>query len=147
MAGVPFYLRTGKRWAAGHEIALVFKRAPHLPFDATMTDELARRPGDPVQPDEASRFGSAPRCRATRWKSATQHGLLLWVRIRRDSPSLREADPRRAAREPSLFPVNQESNCPGRYSIPRGLLARMANPIRTSPAGGSRFRIRDAATD
>ena len=33
-AGVPFYLRTGKRLARRvTEIALVFKRAPHLPFE------------------------------------------------------------------------------------------------------------------
>ena len=35
-AGVPFYLRTGKRLARRvTEIAVVFKRAPHLPFTAT----------------------------------------------------------------------------------------------------------------
>ncbi len=34
-AGVPFYLRTGKRLGRRvTEIAVVFKRAPHLPFDA-----------------------------------------------------------------------------------------------------------------
>lgn len=44
-AGVPFYLRTGKRLGRRvTEIALVFKRAPHLPFDATMTDELGQTP-------------------------------------------------------------------------------------------------------
>src|SRR5258707_5280907 len=40
-AGVPFYLRAGKRLGRrGTEIALGFKKAPHLPFDATMTAEL-----------------------------------------------------------------------------------------------------------
>ena len=35
-AGVPFYLRTGKRLGRRvTEIAVVFKRAPHLPFDST----------------------------------------------------------------------------------------------------------------
>src|SRR5690606_26431832 len=42
-AGVPFYLRTGKRLGRRvTEIALVFRRAPHLPFDATMTEELGQ---------------------------------------------------------------------------------------------------------
>ncbi|MFZ3290957.1 glucose-6-phosphate dehydrogenase, partial [Mycobacterium sp.] len=61
-AGVPFYLRTGKRLGRRvTEIALVFKRAPHLPFDATMTDELgANALVIRVQPDEGItlRFGS-----------------------------------------------------------------------------------------
>ncbi len=61
-AGVPFYLRTGKRLGRRvTEIALVFKRAPHLPFDATMTDELGTNAlVIRVQPDEGItiRFGS-----------------------------------------------------------------------------------------
>src|SRR5450631_166724 len=40
-AGVPFYLRTGKRLGRRvTEIAVVFKRAPHLPFEVTATEEL-----------------------------------------------------------------------------------------------------------
>ena len=39
-AGVPFYLRTGKRLGKRvTEIAVVFKRAPHLPFESTATKE------------------------------------------------------------------------------------------------------------
>src|ERR1700758_3701950 len=61
-AGVPFYLRTGTRLGRRvTEIALVFKRAPHLPFDATMTEELgANALVIRVQPDEGVtlRFGS-----------------------------------------------------------------------------------------
>jgi glucose-6-phosphate 1-dehydrogenase len=61
-AGVPFYLRTGKRLGRRvTEIALVFKRAPHLPFDATMTEELGKNAlVIRVQPDEGItlRFGS-----------------------------------------------------------------------------------------
>lgn len=61
-AGVPFYLRTGKRLGRRvTEIALVFRRAPHLPFDATMTDELGTNAMViRVQPDEGVtlRFGS-----------------------------------------------------------------------------------------
>lgn len=61
-AGVPFYLRTGKRLGRRvTEIALIFKRAPHLPFDATMTEELGQNAlVIRVQPDEGItlRFGS-----------------------------------------------------------------------------------------
>ncbi|MBF6209595.1 glucose-6-phosphate dehydrogenase [Nocardia puris] len=61
-AGVPFYLRTGKRLGRRvTEIAVVFKRAPHLPFDQTMTEELGQNAlVIRVQPDEGitMRFGS-----------------------------------------------------------------------------------------
>ncbi|BDR52347.1 glucose-6-phosphate 1-dehydrogenase [Bombiscardovia nodaiensis] len=61
-AGVPFYLRTGKRLGKRtSEIAVVFKRAPHLPFDATATRELgANAVVIRVQPDEGVtlRFGA-----------------------------------------------------------------------------------------
>ncbi|MGH3587082.1 MAG: glucose-6-phosphate dehydrogenase [Pseudonocardia sp.] len=61
-AGVPFYLRTGKRLGRRvTEIAVIFKRAPHLPFDATMTEELGQNAlVVRVQPDEGvtMRFGS-----------------------------------------------------------------------------------------
>jgi glucose-6-phosphate 1-dehydrogenase len=61
-AGVPFYLRTGKRLGRRvTEIALIFKRAPHLPFDTTMTEELGQNAlVIRVQPDEGItlRFGS-----------------------------------------------------------------------------------------
>jgi len=61
-AGVPFYLRTGKRLGRRvTEIAVVFKRAPHLPFDDTATEELGQNAiVFRVQPDEGvtMRFGS-----------------------------------------------------------------------------------------
>ena len=61
-AGVPFYLRTGKRLGRRvTEVAVVFKRAPHLPFEAQPPrsfgeNALVIR----VQPDEGVtiRFGS-----------------------------------------------------------------------------------------
>src|SRR5690348_1338030 len=60
-AGVPFFLRTGKRLGRRvTEIALIFKRAPHLPFDKTMTAELGQNAlVIRVQPDEGvtTRFG------------------------------------------------------------------------------------------
>ncbi len=61
-AGVPFYLRAGKRLAKRvTEIAVVFKKAPHLPFEHTATEELGQNAiVIRVQPDEGVtlRFGS-----------------------------------------------------------------------------------------
>jgi glucose-6-phosphate 1-dehydrogenase len=61
-AGVPFYLRAGKRLGRRvTEVALVFQRAPHLPFAATATEELGHNAlVIRIQPDEGvtMRFGS-----------------------------------------------------------------------------------------
>lgn len=53
-AGVPFYLRTGKRLGRRvTEIAVMFKEAPHLPFASTSTRELTKNAlVIRVQPDE-----------------------------------------------------------------------------------------------
>ena len=59
---MPFYLRTGKRLPSRMtEIALMFQRAPHLPFAKTDTEELGQNAlVIRVQPDEGVtiRFGS-----------------------------------------------------------------------------------------
>ncbi|ABD11023.1 glucose-6-phosphate 1-dehydrogenase [Frankia casuarinae] len=61
-AGVPFYLRTGKRLPRRvTEVAIFFKKAPHLPFDETATTELGNNQlVIRVQPDEGVtlKFGS-----------------------------------------------------------------------------------------
>ncbi|CAB4715586.1 MAG: glucose-6-phosphate dehydrogenase, partial [Actinobacteria bacterium] len=61
-AGVPFYLRTGKRLGRRvTEVAVVFKRAPHQPFSETSTEELTQNAlVIRIQPDEGMtmRFGS-----------------------------------------------------------------------------------------
>ena len=61
-AGVPFYLRTGKRLGRRvTEVALVFQRAPHLPFSKNATEELGQNAlVVRIQPDEGVtvRFGS-----------------------------------------------------------------------------------------
>ena len=61
-AGVPFYLRTAKRLPRRvTEVALSFKRAPHLPFTATDTEELGTNAlVMRIQPDEGVtlRFGA-----------------------------------------------------------------------------------------
>ncbi len=59
---MPGYLRTGKRLGRRvTEIAVVFQRAPHLPFSTTATEELGQNAlVVRVQPDEGvtMRFGS-----------------------------------------------------------------------------------------
>lgn len=111
-AGVPFYLRTGKRLGRRvTEIALVFKRAPHLPFDKTMTEELGENAlVIRVQPDEGItlRFGSKV------------PGSSMQVRdVNMDfsyGQAFTESSPEAYERlildvllgEPSLFPVNDE---------------------------------------
>ncbi len=61
-AGVPFYLRTGKRLPRRvTEISILFKKAPHLPFSKTDTEELGNNQlVIRVQPDEGVtlKFGS-----------------------------------------------------------------------------------------
>ncbi len=110
-AGVPFYLRTGKRLGRRvTEIALVFKRAPHLPFDATMTEELgANALVIRVQPDEGVtlRFGSkVPGSMEVR---DVNMDFSYGAAFAEDSP---EAYERLILDvllgEPSLFPVNAE---------------------------------------
>lgn len=61
-AGVPFYLRTGKRLGRRvTEVAIVFKRAPHLPFRKTAVEALSNNAlVFRIQPDEGItvKFGS-----------------------------------------------------------------------------------------
>ncbi len=61
-AGVPFYIRAGKRLPRRvTEIAVLFKKAPHLPFDASAVESLGNNQlVIRVQPDEGVtlKFGS-----------------------------------------------------------------------------------------
>ncbi|GGM63440.1 glucose-6-phosphate 1-dehydrogenase [Longimycelium tulufanense] len=111
-AGVPFYLRTGKRLGRRvTEIAVVFKRAPHLPFDATMTEELGQNAlVIRVQPDEGvtMRFGSKVPGAAMEVRDVTMDFGY--------GHAFTESSPEAYERllldvllgEPSLFPVNEE---------------------------------------
>jgi len=111
-AGVPFYLRTGKRLGRRvTEVAVVFKRAPHLPFDSTATEELGQNAlVVRVQPDEGvtMRFGSKVPGTAMEVRDVTMdfhYGL-----------AFTESSPEAYERllldmllgEPSLFPTNTE---------------------------------------
>ena len=90
-AGVPFYLRTGKRLPRRvTEIAVVFKKAPHLPFNTTDTEELGAQPaGHPG----AARRGRDAEVRVegaghARWRSATSRWTSCTAR-RSPSPARR----------------------------------------------------------
>ena len=92
-AGVPFYLRTGKRLPKrATEIAIQFKPAPHLLF---RRDEAGDRPSPTCwrsasSPTRGSRCASTPRCRARPMRiAAGEHGLPL--RRRRSAASPPEA--------------------------------------------------------
>jgi glucose-6-phosphate 1-dehydrogenase len=111
-AGVPFYLRTGKRLGRRvTEIALIFKRAPHLPFDATMTDELgANAMVIRIQPDEGTtlRFGSKVPGTAMEVRDVNMD-FSYGSAFAEESPEAYEQlilDV--LLGEPSLFPVNEE---------------------------------------
>ncbi len=111
-AGVPFYLRTGKRLGRRvTEIAVVFKEAPHQPFDEGQTSALGQNAVViRIQPDEGMlmRFGSKV------------PGSAMEVRdVNMDfsySEAFTEASPEAYERlildalldESSLFPTNEE---------------------------------------
>ena len=108
-AGVPFYLRTGKRLGKRvTEIAVVFKKAPHLPFNDTATEELGQNAiVIRVQPDEGitMRFGAKVPGRAD-GGARRDDGLRLRPRLHRVQPrGLRAAHPRRPARRPAAVPA------------------------------------------
>jgi len=139
-AGVPFYLRTGKRLGRRvTEIAIVFKRAPHLPFDSTMTEELGQNAlVIRVQPDEGVtiRFGSKVPGSAMEVRDVTMdfgYGLSFTE----DSPEAYERlilD--MLLGEPSLFPVDEEVELSWRILDP--VLERWAaeGEPEPYPAGG-----------
>jgi glucose-6-phosphate 1-dehydrogenase len=111
-AGVPFYLRTGKRLGRRvTEIALIFKQPPHLPFDKTMTEELGKNAMViRVQPDEGitMRFGSKVPGSAMEVRDVNMD-FSYGSAFAEDSPEAYERlilD--MLLGEPSLFPVNAE---------------------------------------
>ena len=111
-AGVPYFLRTGKRLGRRvTEVAVVFKRAPHLPFDSTATEELGQNAlVVRVQPDEGvtMRFGSKVPGTAMEVRDVTMDFNY--------GHAFTESSPEAYERllldvllgEPSLFPTNTE---------------------------------------
>ena len=144
-AGVPFYLRTGKRLARRvTEVAIVFKPAPHLPFTAQATEELTHNAlVIRVQPDEGTtlRFGAKVPGTAD-GDPRRQHGLRLRRLVRRGQPGgLRAADPRRPPRRPAAVPAPRGGR--GVLADPRPdhrLLGAQGAvvPSSTPPAAGAR---------
>ena len=134
-AGVPFYLRTGKRLGRRvTEIAVVFKRAPHLPFESTATEELG--------PERAGGAGAAGRgrhhpvrvqgARADDGGARRDDGLRLHARLHRVLPrGLRAADPGRPARRPAAVPAARG----GRAVLedPRPVLSHWASKGQPEP--------------
>ena len=108
-AGVPFYLRHGKRLGRRvTEVAVVFKRAPHLPFHASATEELTQNAlVVRVQPDEGLtlRFGSKVPGTSMEIRDVTMDFAYGGVVHRVLARGLRAADPRRAARRPAAVPA------------------------------------------
>jgi glucose-6-phosphate 1-dehydrogenase len=110
--GVPVFMRAGKRLARRvTEIAVMFKRAPHLPFDETMTEELGQNAlVIRIQPDEGVtiRFGSKVPGTAMEVRGVTMDF--------RYGTAFTESSPEAYERllldvllgEPSLFPVSTE---------------------------------------
>ena len=110
-AGVPFYLRTGKRLPRRvTEIALVFKRAPHLPFADTDTEELGNNQlVIRVQPDEGVtlKFGSKVPGSVMEVRDVVD-GLPLRRAVHRVQPGgLRAAAARRPARRRHAVPAQR----------------------------------------
>ena len=126
------------------EIALIFKRAPHLPFDKTMTEELGQNAlVIRVQPDEGitTRFGSKVPGSAMEVRDVNMDFSYGSV-FAEDSPEAYERlilD--MLLGEPSLFPVNAEVELPGRSSIPCWTTGRrMASLTPTNRVPGGRRR-------
>ena len=143
-AGVPFYLRAGKRLGRRvTEIAVVFKRAPQYLFAESQTS--AARPERPRHPRAARRGRHDPlRLEGARRRhaGARRHdGLRLRPRLHRGEPrGLRATHPRRAARRPAALPPPRGGRAlAGRSSTrSRSSGRRRASPSSTAPAPGAR---------
>lgn len=144
-AGVPFYLRTGKRLGRRvTEIAVVFKRAPYLPFESGATEELGQNAlVIRVQPDEGVtvRFGSKVPGTSMEVRDVTMDFAY--------GESFTESSPEAYERlildvllgDANLFPVTRRSSCPGTSSTrSRSTGTSTASPrsIRRAPGGRSR---------
>jgi glucose-6-phosphate 1-dehydrogenase len=139
-AGVPWFLRTGKRLGRRvTEIAVVFKRAPHLPFDSTATEELGQNAlVVRVQPDEGvtMRFGSKVPGTSMEVRDVTMDFAY--------GHAFTESSPEAYERllldvllgEPSLFPSNEEVELSWRILDPVLEFWESAGGPEPYPAGG-----------
>ena len=145
--GVPFYLRTGKRLGRRvTEVAVVVQaRAAPAVHARPPPRSSTRTPwSSGSSPTRASRCGSAPRCPAPRWRSATS----TWT-----SPTaarFTESSPEAYERlildvllgDPPLFPQHEEVELSWKILDPIVELLGRAREARapTSPAPGARRR-------
>ena len=107
-AGVPFYLRAGKRLGRRvTEIAVVFKRAPQQVFADSQTSQLGQNAlVIRVQPDEGVtiRFGSKVPGAGMQVRDVTMD--FGYGHVHRGEPrGVRAPHPRRAARRPAAVPT------------------------------------------
>ena len=131
---MPFYLRTGKRMGKRvSEIAVVFKRAPHLPFSHNDTEELGSNMlVIRVQPDEGVtiRFGSKVPGPAMEVRDVSMDFSYGQSFTEASPGGLRAADPGRAARRAVAVPAGRrgravlEDSRPGREAL--GQMRRQA---------------------
>ena len=143
---VPFYLRCGKRLGKRvTEIAVVFKRAPHLPFEQTAVRELGKNAiVIRVQPDEGvtMRFGAK-----------VPGGSTMEVRdVNMDfsyGRSFTENSPEAYERlildvllgDPPLFPTTEEVNLSWEILDPiEQFWSTLGQPQATAPVRGVRHR-------
>ena len=146
-AGVPFYLRTGKRLARKvTEIAITLKPVPHLAFQRT--GSLGVQPNQlilTVQPDEGVSLSLGAKIPGTAHAHpAGQHGVPLRHRVPvAVARGLRAADPRRHARRRLAVHAQRR----GRGAVvdlrpgPRGVAATRPirfRSIRRGPTGRRR---------
>ena len=124
-AGVPFYIRAGKRMPRRvTEIAVMFKGAPHLPFRKADVESLGPEPAGRPGPAGRGRDAQVRLEGARHDDGAARHrdGLPVRRGVHRLLPGgVRAADPRRADRRPDAVPGRRRG---------RGRLARRR------PAGG-----------
>ena len=145
-AGVPFYLRTGKRLGRRvTEVAVVFKRAPHLPFTETATEELGQNAlVIRVQPDEGVtlRFGAKVPGTAMEIRDVNMDFAYGGAFTESSPGGVRAAHPRRAPRRPAAVPAARGGRAvlgdprPDREALGQAT----ADPRSTRPAPGARPR-------
>lgn len=144
-AGVPFYLRTGKRLGRRvTEIAVVFKRAPTCPSKSARRRSSAATPwSSACSRTRGSRSGSAPRCPVPPWR----YGTSRWTSPTA-SPSRSPARRRTSGSSstccsatPTSSRATRRSSSPGTSSTrSRSTGTSTASPPSTRPVRGARPR-------
>ena len=135
-AGVPFYVRTGKRLPARvTEVALQFQRPPHLPIPTDQLTELERGRADPADPAERGHLAALRRQGAR----ATRSGCARRAWTSRTSETFREESPEAYERllldallgDPTLFIRTDEvEQC---WRIVDPIIEHWANDTRPIP--------------